>query len=67
MASNYIIQKTESSFCPYCNKLVFLMCDKDGKTTPSFYICWSCEHIAEIGKGPVQEEEQIKTRKEKGL
>lgn len=55
MSSNYIIHLTQSSFCPHCNDRVSLLCDKDGKQRPSFYICWNCEFIAEIGKGPVKE------------
>jgi len=53
MGSNYIIEKTQSSFCPNCNQLVYLMSDKDGIQCPSFYICWNCKSVAEIAKGPV--------------
>jgi hypothetical protein len=56
MGSNYIVQLTQSSYCPHCNERVSLLSDKDGKKFPAFYICWNCEHISEIGKGPVQEE-----------
>lgn len=58
MSSNYIIQLTQSSCCPNCNNLVHLLCDKDGREGPAFYICWNCRFIGEIGKGPVAEEIQ---------
>jgi transcription elongation factor Elf1 len=55
MASNYIIHLTQSSYCPHCNERVSLLCDKDGEQKPSFYICWNCEFVGEIGVGPVKE------------
>ena len=58
MASNYIIQRTQSSYCPHCNNLVYLLCDKDVIPCPSFYICWNCHFVAEIGKGRITEEIQ---------
>jgi len=64
MASNYIIQATQSSYCPNCNNLVYLLCDKDGRQCPSFYICWNCKFVAEIGKGPVQKYIQGERRKD---
>jgi hypothetical protein len=56
MPSNYIIQRTQSSYCPNCSDLVYLLTDKDGKQVPAFYICWKCQSIAEIGKGPIKKE-----------
>lgn len=56
MPSNYVIQRTQSSYCPNCSDLVYLLTDKDGKQVPAFYICWKCQSIAEIGKGPIKKE-----------
>jgi len=58
MESNYVIMQTQSSFCPNCNNLVYLLGDKDGKEKPAFFICWSCHFIGEVGKGPVKELER---------
>jgi predicted RNA-binding Zn-ribbon protein involved in translation (DUF1610 family) len=57
MSSDYIIQIVQSSYCPNCNNLVYLLCHKDGES-PSFYICWNCHFVGEIGVGIVTEEIQ---------
>ena len=56
MDSNYILHLAQSSYCPYCNERVSLLYDKDGEQRPSFYICWNCEFVAELGKGEVTEQ-----------
>ena len=51
--SNYIIHKTDSSFCPLCGSNVHLLIDRDGNPATSFYICFSCKYVAQVGVGPV--------------
>ena len=53
MGSNYILQKTEKSFCPICNSKVSLLIARIVKLGPAFFICFHCNYIAEVGKGPV--------------
>jgi len=56
MASGYCIQKTDSSFCPKCQSNVHLLApigvDSYG---PSFYICFICGFVGEVGRGKVED------------
>jgi len=52
--SDYDIIETESSFCPLCNKRIFLMSYGGNTRLPSFYICFDCQRIAEVGVGVVE-------------
>ena len=53
--SHYIFFKTESSFCSYCNKNVYLLTsDENTKGKSSFYICFNCKFIGEVGVGRVR-------------
>jgi len=51
--SSYLLMKTQSSYCPACNKKVYLLCEESGKKNPAFYICFDCKFIGELGKGRV--------------
>ena len=56
--------KTESSFCPSCQKNVWLLYSDSffGNSIPpdsksdAFYICFSCEFVGQIGVGKVEVE-----------
>lgn len=54
--SSFILQKTESSFCPRCDTNVYLLCkgEDDVHLGPTFYICFNCKFIGEIGVGAVR-------------
>jgi hypothetical protein len=54
--SRYLIFKTESSFCPECNENAYLLTSV-GNGKPSFYICFNCKFIGEVGVGRVKKEE----------
>lgn len=55
--SDFIFLKSEMSFCPHCNKNVYLMTSGgNSKGMPSFFICFDCKFIGEIGVGVVKEE-----------
>lgn len=59
MKSKYVTQVTERSVCPICNKhLTFLCHARTVEGQPMFYICWNCRTVAEVGKGPVPQEEE---------
>ena len=52
--SNYLFFKTEISFCPNCNENVYLLTSsKNSEGKPSFYICFGCKFIGEVGVGMV--------------
>ncbi len=53
MASKYLTIKTKNSFCPKCNKPAYLLCEGYDSKKPSFYICFDCHFVGEVGKGPV--------------
>ena len=54
MASSYVLQKTDDSFCPDCNQNVSLLCPKDADG-PKFYICFHCGFVGQVGEGRVPE------------
>ena len=57
MKSKYILQKTDKSFCKYCNNKVSLLCHfSDMISFASFYICFKCKKVFEIGKGEVKKD-----------
>ncbi|WP_157052520.1 hypothetical protein [Ornithinibacillus contaminans] len=49
----YIIQNTEKSFCPKCNKTVQIMFSEKPKS-PAFYICFDCKFVGQIGVGEIR-------------
>jgi predicted RNA-binding Zn-ribbon protein involved in translation (DUF1610 family) len=52
--SNYILEKQAKSFCPQCNKPVWLLMHKAEVTQlPAFYICFGCEWLGQVGVGRV--------------
>ena len=53
MGSSYLLLKTDNSYCPLCEKPVYLLCEGSSKKKPSFYICFDCKFIGEVGKGKV--------------
>lgn len=54
MNSKYVLQKMEKSHCPKCLKLVWLLVyDERPVGTPSFFICFECRQIWQVGVGPV--------------
>ena len=62
MKSNYILQKCNKSFCPNCNSNVHLLTSRDGRKGASFYICFNCHYVAEVGVGPVNNAIKCKCR-----
>ncbi len=55
--SKFTFFKTEISFCPNCGKNVYLLTTAGSSFgMPSFYICFDCKFIGEIGVGKVREE-----------
>jgi len=55
--SSYLVFKTESSFCPECNENAYLLTSVD-KGKSSFYICFKCTFIGEVGVGRVKVEKE---------
>ena len=57
--SLYCLSLTDNSFCPSCGGNVSLLCNTSllpaHKSTPSFYICFRCNSVAQIGVGVVEE------------
>jgi hypothetical protein len=52
--SDYILQEATKSRCGNCGNTVALLVHHDGsRRRPSFYICWPCFAVFEIGRGPV--------------
>lgn len=52
----YLIEDTQSTRCPKCNdKVKILMEDSiNSGARPSFYICFPCEYVGQIGVGEVR-------------
>lgn len=44
----YLIQRTESSFCPDCDRRVYLLTEETGDW-PQFYLCFRCRYVGHIG------------------
>lgn len=52
--SNYVIVEATKTHCTKCRGPVVLLQDRDiRRTQPMFYICFECEHVVQIGRGPV--------------
>jgi uncharacterized protein with PIN domain len=51
MKSKYTLQRTASSFCPDCHEQLYLLSQENMHN--SFYICFSCKRIGEVGGGVV--------------
>jgi hypothetical protein len=51
--SLYVLIETEKSFCPKCHNTVGLLTSTQHRL-PSFYICFSCKYVGEVGVGPVK-------------
>ena len=57
MKSNFVMQVAKGSFCPDCLKTVTLLCKRnDPFMDPAFYICFPCNKVGHVGKGPVEME-----------
>lgn len=52
MRLQYEILKTTGSVCRYCNNKLWLL--STVAADPSFYVCWLCEKIFQIGVGEVR-------------
>jgi hypothetical protein len=57
--SLYFLSLTDNSFCPKCGGNVSLLANTSllpaHKNAPSFYICFGCNRVAQIGVGVVEE------------
>jgi len=58
MSKEYIMHTVGQTGCPKCDKPVNMLAPSEWKwepeKDPSFYICWDCEWIGQIGVGPVK-------------
>ncbi len=55
--SRYILLKSELRACPLCHRECYLLTsDESSKGKPSFWICFDCKFIGEVGIGKVREE-----------
>jgi hypothetical protein len=55
--SKFILQFAQGTSCPDCRGTVTLLCKKnDPFMDPSFYICFPCNKVAQVGRGPVERE-----------
>ena len=62
--SKYLLIATDGTFCPQCKGEVVALCyGRAVPRYPSFYICWDCKWIAQVGVGPVRNSEEITERK----
>lgn len=59
MGTKYVIQKASMSHCPDCNDAVDLLCPAgfEAWAIPTFYICWACKKVFQVGMGPVERED----------
>jgi hypothetical protein len=55
MEKPYLLQPAPQSYCPRCLQPVELLCN-EAMTGPSFYICFPCRFIGQVGVGPVHKE-----------
>jgi hypothetical protein len=58
MSKTYVMNTTGQSRCPKCDKPITLLAPVEwtwepGKE-PSFYVCFDCKWIGQIGVGPVK-------------
>ena len=65
MKSNYVLQQCDSSWCKNCSTKVLLLTSRDGRPEASFYICFNCRCISEVGVGPVNKAIKCKCREPK--
>lgn len=60
MDSGYVCQETTGSYCMKCDGLVFLLTPKNETIEGrSFYICFDCRHVVEVGVGVVEIESHV--------
>lgn len=54
--NRYCLVAAEKSYCPKCGRSVALLAAEDIFATrkPAFYICFTCQHVAQVGIGPVE-------------
>lgn len=50
--NRYEIIKTDTSRCSNCEEYLYLLCTVAAQ--PSFYICWKCNKVYQIGFGEVR-------------
>ena len=68
MQSNFVLIPMGKSYCSrmvdkgtgklrLCHEKVTLLVNQDPHMSgaPSFFICWSCQAVAEVGVGPCEE------------
>lgn len=59
--SHYLIHTADWSICPQCKKKVEMLARaRRLQTAPSFWICWDCRRVWQIGRGPVQNLDQAR-------
>ena len=49
--SRYQVSTVTSSQCPECHQAVDYVADDNSTTKPSFYVCWLCHGLWEVGVG----------------
>ena len=56
MEKKYNLIFTENTFCPKCNKSVWLLSPENpfAEMDNGFYVCFPCESIGQVGVGPVE-------------
>ena len=63
MSKTYIMHTVDQTSCPKCDKSVVLLAPSEWKwepeKDPSFYVCWDCEWIGQVGIGPVKIVEEV--------
>ena len=54
----YILQNAEKSFCSECHEPIDMLADYYmAQARPSFYICWPCKKVWQIGVGPIERDD----------
>ena len=53
---SYVLQKSTSSKCKYCEEYVFLLIEEgpDVFHCPVFFICFKCERVFQAGIGELE-------------
>lgn len=52
--TDYELMESWKSNCPDCGNRVWLLSPKHiFENTPSFFICFKCSTVGQVGKGPV--------------
>jgi hypothetical protein len=49
----FCLAPTTAVRCPHCANQCTLLIHKLNAKTPSFYICWFCHAVFQVGKGEV--------------